>query len=47
MKTEKVQIVEKILNANDQMAQENQQFFDDHKILAINIMASLVQAKPA
>ena len=40
MKTEKVQIVEKILNANDQMAEENQQFFDDHKILAINIMAS-------
>ncbi len=40
MKIEKVQIVEKILNANDQMAEENQQFFDSRNILAINIMAS-------
>ena len=40
MKTQKVQIVEKILNANDQMASENQQFFDEKNILAINVMAS-------
>lgn len=40
MKTESVQIVEKILDANDQMAAENQEFFDGKKILAINIMAS-------
>lgn len=40
MKKEKVQIVEKILNANDQMAAENQKFFDEKGILAINIMAS-------
>lgn len=40
MKTEKVQIVEKILDANDQMAAENQEFFDKNNILAINIMAS-------
>jgi hydrogenase nickel incorporation protein HypB len=40
MKTERVQIVEKILDANDQMALENQQFFDQNNTLAINIMAS-------
>jgi hydrogenase nickel incorporation protein HypB len=40
MTTKKVQIVEKILNANDQMASENQQFFDEKNILAINVMAS-------
>jgi len=40
MKTEKVQIIEKILSANDQIASENQQYFNERKILAINIMAS-------
>mgnify|MGYP000855931045 CR=1 FL=1 len=40
MSVEKVQIVEKILDANDQMALENQQVFDQEGILAINIMAS-------
>ena len=40
MKMERVEIVEKILNANDQIALENQQFFDENSILAINIMAS-------
>lgn len=40
MSIEKVQIVEKILDANDQMALENQQVFDQKNILAINIMAS-------
>ncbi len=40
MTVEKVQIVEKILDANDQMALENQQTFDQAGILAINIMAS-------
>jgi len=40
MQKEKVTIVEKILNANDQFAADNMQVFDDHKILAINIMAS-------
>jgi hydrogenase nickel incorporation protein HypB len=40
MSVEKVQIVEKILDANDQMALENQQVFDREGILAINIMAS-------
>ena len=40
MPTEKVQIVEKILDANDQMAEENQQSFDKNHTLAINIMAS-------
>ena len=40
MSIEKVQIVEKILDANDQMALENQQVFDQESILAINIMAS-------
>jgi hydrogenase nickel incorporation protein HypB len=40
MQKEKVTIVEKILNANDQFASENMQVFNDHNILAINIMAS-------
>ena len=40
MSVEKVQIVEKILDANDQMALENQQVFNLENILAINIMAS-------
>jgi hydrogenase nickel incorporation protein HypB len=40
MSIEKVQIVEKILDANDQMALENQQVFDQKNILVINIMAS-------
>jgi hydrogenase nickel incorporation protein HypB len=40
MSSEKVQIVEKILDANDQIAEENQQVFDKNHTLAINIMAS-------
>jgi hydrogenase nickel incorporation protein HypB len=40
MQKEKVTIVEKILNANDQFAAENMQIFNGQKILAINIMAS-------
>lgn len=38
--TEKVQIVEKIMDANDQIAMENRLFFDARQTLAINIMAS-------
>lgn len=38
--TQKVQIVEKILNANDQVAALNRQRLDSHKIFAINLMAS-------
>ncbi|OJX47013.1 MAG: hydrogenase accessory protein HypB [Chloroflexi bacterium 44-23] len=37
---QKVQIVEKILDANDQIAMQNQQNLDNHQIFAINIMAS-------
>ena len=33
MNTKKVQIVEKILDANDQIALENQQVFDSRNIL--------------
>ncbi len=40
MVREKVQIVENILNANDQIAEENRVFFDNHGITALNIMAS-------
>ncbi len=36
----KIQIVENILNANDQIAAENQQQLRKHGIFAINIMAS-------
>ncbi len=38
--TQKVQIVEKILNANDQVAELNRRRLDDHRIFAVNLMAS-------
>jgi hydrogenase nickel incorporation protein HypB len=40
MTTSRVQIVEKIFNANDQLAAENRQLLDNHKVFAINMMAS-------
>lgn len=36
----KVEIVQKILNANDEIAQSNRNLLDSHQIYAINIMAS-------
>jgi len=36
----KIQIVENILNANDQIAQENQQVLRQHCIYSVNVMAS-------
>jgi hydrogenase nickel incorporation protein HypB len=36
----RVPVVEKILDANDQVAALNRKFFDDHKVFAINVMAS-------
>ena len=38
--TTRVPIVEKILNANDQMAALNRTLLDQHKIFSINVMAS-------
>ena len=35
-----ISVVQKILNANEQIAQENRQIFDQNGILAVNIMAS-------
>lgn len=40
MATNRIPIVEKILNANDQVAQINRARFDAQKILAVNLMAS-------
>ncbi len=40
MITNRVTVVEKILNANDQVAQLNRANLDSHSVLAINIMAS-------
>ncbi len=40
MSQQKVQIVEKIMDANDQIASQNQDILDSHHIFAINIMAS-------
>ena len=40
MAKETVQIVENILNANDQIAEENRSYFDSRGITALNIMAS-------
>ena len=36
----KVPIVEKILSANDHLAQENQALLDSHGVLGVNLMAS-------
>jgi hydrogenase nickel incorporation protein HypB len=36
----KVTVLQNIMNANDQMAADNQKLLDKHKILAINIMSS-------
>ncbi|MGD9116261.1 MAG: hydrogenase nickel incorporation protein HypB [Dehalococcoidia bacterium] len=35
-----IKVVKDILDANDQIAQENRQLFDSHKIFAVNVMAS-------
>lgn len=40
MTTKTVPIVEKIMDANDQVASVNQKMLDDHNVFAINIMAS-------
>jgi len=40
MATKIIPIVKKILNANDQIAQENNKVFKDNNILTINVMAS-------
>jgi hydrogenase nickel incorporation protein HypB len=40
MAEQKIKIVEKILNANDRLANANRQRFDDAGIYAINLMAS-------
>lgn len=36
----KVTVLQNIMNANDQMALENQKLLDKHKILSINVMSS-------
>ncbi len=36
----KVKVITQILNANDQIAEENQGLLKDHRILALNLMAS-------
>jgi len=40
MKTSQIKIVENILNANDQIAEENSRMLREHHIYSINIMAS-------
>ena len=40
MDTSKISIIENILNANDQIAEENAQLLRNHKIFSINFMAS-------
>lgn len=40
MKNKRVQVIENILNANDQVANLNRSLLDAHGILSINIMAS-------
>ena len=36
----KVEVITPILNANDQVAQENRELLKNHRILAVNVMAS-------
>ena len=38
--TERIQVVEKILNANDQLALENHKLLDEAGIYSLNFMAS-------
>ncbi len=40
MKNSTIKIVENILNANDQIAEENSKIFKEHHVYSINIMAS-------
>lgn len=40
MPASKIEIVQKILNANDEIALSNQALLDSHEVFAINIMAS-------
>jgi hydrogenase nickel incorporation protein HypB len=40
MPKKQIKIVEKILNANDRIATQNQKRFDDAKVFSINLMAS-------
>ncbi len=40
MAEQKIKIVEKILDANDRLANANRQRFDDAGVYAINLMAS-------
>jgi hydrogenase nickel incorporation protein HypB len=40
MKTSRIKIVENILNANDQIAEENSRILKEHRVYSINIMAS-------
>ena len=40
MKTSRIKIVENILNANDQIAEENSRMLNKHHIYSINIMAA-------
>lgn len=40
MTSQRVPIVEKILSANDQVALQNRQLLDQHRVFAINLMAS-------
>ncbi len=40
MTTTRVPVIEKILNANDQVADLNRKLLDEHQVLSINLMAS-------
>jgi hydrogenase nickel incorporation protein HypB len=40
VKTQRIPVVEKILSANDRLAQENRRLLDDNGVFAVNLMAS-------
>ncbi len=40
MQPQTLPVVEKILSANDRIALENRKLLDDHRVLAVNVMAS-------
>ena len=38
--TQRIPVVEKILSANDRLAQENRTRLDSHRVFSLNLMAS-------
>jgi len=44
---QRVEIVKKIMDSNDRLAQNNQAILDQHRVYSLNLMASPGAGKPA